>query len=67
MGRAAIAAGADGIIVEVHPQPDRALSDGGQSLYPDQFARMVQEIRSIAAAIGRTVAPTPGTAPINVG
>jgi 3-deoxy-7-phosphoheptulonate synthase len=67
MGRAAIAAGADGIIVEVHPSPDRALSDGGQSLYPDQFARMVQEIRSIAAAIGRTVAPTPGTAPINVG
>jgi 3-deoxy-7-phosphoheptulonate synthase len=67
MGRAAIAAGADGIIVEVHPQPDRALSDGGQSLYPDQFARMVQEIRSIAGAIGRTVAPTPGTAPINVG
>ena len=67
MGRAAIAAGADGIIVEVHPSPDRALSDGGQSLYPDQFARMVQEIRSIASAIGRTVAPTPGTAPINVG
>src|SRR3954469_5722720 len=67
MGRAAIAAGADGIIVEVHPTPDRALSDGGQSLYPDQFARMVQEIRSIASAIGRTVARTPGTAPIQVG
>jgi 3-deoxy-7-phosphoheptulonate synthase len=67
MGRAAIAAGADGIIVEVHPQPDRALSDGGQSLFPDQFARMVQEIRAIASAIGRTVAPTPGTAPIQVG
>jgi 3-deoxy-7-phosphoheptulonate synthase len=67
MGRAAIAAGADGILVEVHPTPDRALSDGGQSLYPDQFARMVQEIRSIATAIGRTVARTPGTAPIQVG
>jgi 3-deoxy-7-phosphoheptulonate synthase len=67
MGRAAIAAGADGILVEVHPNPDRALSDGGQSLYPDQFARLVQEIRAIAAAIGRTVAPTPGTAPIQVG
>jgi 3-deoxy-7-phosphoheptulonate synthase len=66
MGRAAIAAGADGILVEVHPTPDRALSDGGQSLYPDQFARMVQEIRAIAAAIGRSVAPTPGTAPIQV-
>jgi 3-deoxy-D-arabino-heptulosonate 7-phosphate (DAHP) synthase len=67
MGRAAIAAGADGIIVEVHPNPERALSDGGQSLYPDQFARLVQEIRAIASAIGRTVAPTPGTAAIQVG
>src|SRR6059058_5602673 len=67
MGRAAIAAGADGILVEVHPNPDRALSDGGQSLFPDQFARLVQEIRAIAGAIGRTVAPTPGTAPIQVG
>jgi 3-deoxy-7-phosphoheptulonate synthase len=67
MGRAAIAAGADGILVEVHPNPDRALSDGGQSLFPDQFARLVQEIRAIANAIGRTVAPTPGTAPIQVG
>src|SRR6267143_236151 len=56
MGRAAIAAGADGILVEVHPNPDRALSDGGQSLFPDQFARLVQEIRAIASAIGRTVA-----------
>ncbi len=67
MARAAIAAGADGIIVEVHPTPDRALSDGGQSLYPEQFARLVTEIRAIAAAIGRTVLPTPGTAPISVG
>ena len=41
MARAAVAAGADGVIVEVHPTPDRALSDGGQSLYPDQFARLV--------------------------
>ncbi|HTR79506.1 MAG TPA: 3-deoxy-7-phosphoheptulonate synthase, partial [Gemmatimonadaceae bacterium] len=48
MGRAAIAAGADGIIVEVHPNPDRALSDGGQSLFPEQFARLVTEIRAIA-------------------
>ena len=67
MGRAAIAAGADGILVEVHPNPDRALSDGGQSLFPDQFARLVQEIRAIASAIGRTVAATPGTAPLQVG
>lgn len=62
MGRAAIAAGADGLLVEVHPDPERALSDGGQSLYPDQFARLVRELRNIADAIGRSVAPAPGTA-----
>src|SRR3982750_4797227 len=61
MARAAVAAGADGIIVEVHPTPDRALSDGGQSLYPDQFARLVVELRAITHAIGRSVAPSPGT------
>ena len=61
MARAAVAAGADGVIVEVHPTPDRALSDGGQSLYPDQFARLVTELKAITSAIGRTVAPTPGT------
>src|SRR3954463_8181405 len=61
MARAAVAAGADGIIVEVHPTPDRALSDGGQSLYPDQFARLVTELRAISGAIGRSIAPTPGT------
>ena len=62
MGRAAIAAGADGLLVEVHPDPDRALSDGGQSLFPEQFARLVREARTIADAIGRSVAPAPGTA-----
>ncbi|HEY5062576.1 MAG TPA: 3-deoxy-7-phosphoheptulonate synthase [Gemmatimonadaceae bacterium] len=59
MARAAVAAGADGILVEVHPTPDRALSDGGQSLYPDQFARLVTELRAITGAIGRGVATTP--------
>ena len=67
MARAAVAAGADGILVEVHPNPDRALSDGAQTLYPDQFARLVIELRAIAGAIGRTVAPSPGTAPVAVG
>ena len=62
MARAAVAAGADGVIVEVHPSPDRALSDGSQSLYPDQFGRLVVELRAITSAIGRAVAPTPGTA-----
>jgi len=59
MARAAVAAGADGILVEVHPAPDRALSDGGQSLYPDQFARLVTELRAIAGAIGRRIADPP--------
>jgi 3-deoxy-7-phosphoheptulonate synthase len=63
MARAAVAAGADGIMVEMHPNPDKALSDGAQSLYPDQFGRLMVELRAIAAAIGREVAHTPGTAP----
>ena len=56
MARAAVAAGADGLLVEVHPNPDRALSDGAQSLYPEQFSRMMQEVRAIAEVIGRRVA-----------
>jgi 3-deoxy-7-phosphoheptulonate synthase len=57
MARAAVAAGADGVIIEVHPEPDRALSDGAQSLYPDQFAQLVGELRAVAAAIGRNIPP----------
>ncbi len=56
VSRAALALGADGLIVEVHPCPERAYSDGPQSLYPDQFARLVTELRAIGAAIGRSVA-----------
>jgi 3-deoxy-7-phosphoheptulonate synthase len=56
MARAAIAAGADGLIVEVHHDPDHALSDGGQSLWPEQFEELVQQVRTIAAAIGRAEA-----------
>jgi 3-deoxy-7-phosphoheptulonate synthase len=59
MARAAVAAGASGILVEVHPNPERALSDGAQSLYPEQFAELVGELRAISAAIGRTLAPAP--------
>jgi len=59
MARAAVAAGANGILVEVHPNPERALSDGAQSLYPEQFAQLVSELRPIAAAIGRTLTPAP--------
>ena len=58
MGRAAVAAGADGLIVEVHSAPQRAMSDGAQSLYPDQFAKLVDEVRVIARAIGREFTPS---------
>jgi 3-deoxy-7-phosphoheptulonate synthase len=60
MARAAVAAGADGLMVEVHPDPPTALSDGAQSLYPEQFAALVQQIRVIAHALDRDlVAPLP--------
>jgi 3-deoxy-7-phosphoheptulonate synthase len=55
MARAAIAAGADGILVEVHNDPDHALSDGAQSLDPTQFAQLMSELRIIAPAVGRRV------------
>jgi len=57
MARAAVAAGADGVIVEVHPDPDRALSDGAQSLTPEQFEDLVAQLRLIAEAIGRDLVP----------
>ena len=56
MARAAVAAGADAIIVEVHSNPDKALSDGAQSLYPKQFAELMDTLRIIAPAVGRTIA-----------
>jgi len=56
IGRAAIAAGADGLIVEVHPKPEEALSDGGQSLKPERFAELISQISAIAQAIGRGLA-----------
>jgi len=62
LSRAAVAVGADGLIVEVHNQPDKALSDGMQSLYPEQFAQLVGELRSIAGAIGRSLIPAPRSA-----
>ncbi len=56
MARASVAAGADAVIVEVHHQPDKALSDGAQSLYPEQFAKLMDELRMIAPAVGRKIA-----------
>ena len=67
MGRAAIAAGADGLLVEMHPNPDKAMSDGGQSLFPDQLARLVRETRAIADAIGRSLTPPAGTVAVTPG
>ena len=53
MARAAVAAGADGLLIEVHNDPEKALSDGAQSLYPDQFEQLMKELRMIAPAVGR--------------
>ena len=56
MARAAIAAGADGLLIEVHPDPEHALSDGAQSLFPEQFGKLMDELRIIAPAVGRRLA-----------
>src|SRR5437773_656715 len=61
MARAAVAAGADGLIIEVHCDPDHALSDGAQSMYPAQFDRLMAELRIIAPAIGRSICLEPVT------
>ncbi len=62
VARAGIAAGADGLIVEVHTHPEEALSDGGQSLKPEKFAELVRQANAIALAIGRKPAPLPAAA-----
>ncbi len=56
MARAAVAAGADGLLIEVHPDPEHALSDGAQSLFPDQFGALMAELKIIAPAVGRKMA-----------
>ena len=59
MARAAVAAGADGLLIEVHCDPDHAMSDGAQSLFPSQFDRLMAELRIIAPAIGRSICVEP--------
>jgi 3-deoxy-7-phosphoheptulonate synthase len=59
MARAAVAAGADGLLIEVHCDPDHAFSDGAQSLFPAQFDRLMAELRIIAPAIGRSICVEP--------
>jgi 3-deoxy-7-phosphoheptulonate synthase len=56
---AGIAAGADGVHIEVHNCPEEALSDGPQALLPEQYAQLVQQIRALAALFGKTISPTP--------
>ena len=55
VARASVAAGADGMLIEVHDNPEEALSDGAQSLYPEQFTTLMNEVRIIASAVGRTI------------
>jgi 3-deoxy-7-phosphoheptulonate synthase len=55
MAKAAVAAGADGLIIEVHPKPEEALSDGPQSLLPDQFDKLMKELKILASALGRDI------------
>ncbi len=56
MARASVAAGADALLIEVHHDPEKALSDGAQSLFPEQFEKLMQELKIIASAVGRTIA-----------
>ncbi|MHB1856914.1 MAG: 3-deoxy-7-phosphoheptulonate synthase [Acidobacteriaceae bacterium] len=59
MARASVAAGCDGLLLEVHPNPDKAVSDGAQSLFPRQFEQLMEELRIIATAVGRNIGPRP--------
>jgi 3-deoxy-7-phosphoheptulonate synthase len=55
MAKAAVAAGADGLVIEVHTNPEEALSDGEQSLRPDAFKKLMKELKPIAKAVGREI------------
>ena len=56
MALASVAAGADGLLMEMHPNPDKAMSDGAQSLYPQQLQDLVDKLRLLAPVVGRTIA-----------
>lgn len=55
LSKAGIAAGADGLLIEAHPNPEKALSDGAQSLYPEQLAKLLKELKPLCEALGRTL------------
>jgi 3-deoxy-7-phosphoheptulonate synthase len=56
MALASVAAGADGLLMEMHPNPDKAMSDGAQSLYPEQLQKLMAQLRMLAPVVGRTIA-----------
>ena len=56
MALASVAAGADGLLMEMHPNPDKAMSDGAQSLYPEQLDKLIAQLRQIAPVVGRKIA-----------
>jgi 3-deoxy-7-phosphoheptulonate synthase len=56
MALAAVAAGADGLLMEMHPNPDKAFSDGAQSLFPEQLEKLMASLRDVAKAVGRSIA-----------
>jgi 3-deoxy-7-phosphoheptulonate synthase len=66
IARAGVAAGADGLIVEVHNHPSRAMSDGAQSLKPERYAELVTQVRAVAEAVGRKLEPVPAPNPVPV-
>ena len=66
LSRAAIAVGADGLMVEVHCDPDHALSDGAQSLYPDQLDELLAQVRQIAPVVGRSLTAKPTPIPVTI-
>jgi 3-deoxy-7-phosphoheptulonate synthase len=56
MAKASVAAGCDGLLIEMHPNPDKAFSDGAQSLHPEQLAKLMEDLRILAPAVGRSIA-----------
>ena len=56
MALASVAAGADGLLMEMHPNPDKAMSDGAQSLFPEQLEKLIAQLRLLAPVVGRTIA-----------
>ena len=66
MALAAVAAGADGLVVEVHPDPEHALSDGPQSLYPEEFEKLMRDIQALSPVVGKEIERVPENRPISV-